>query len=448
MTPAKIISGLFLALFFTVFLFESCDAPVEINANEVPSWDIPNDLSPNSSEAAFDKLAWKTFIALNWPVNASGSGPDTTQTIPQDDNNYKTVWESYTESYDIYTKGPGNYEPLPSNCPKDTIEKVRNHKQASKVGIATEFIEAAPSDEAIKKSPLIDLNSEYVRYEVLYNSIMKDYVDTNKTYNKEGLDNFKLKHKGLDFDEGSLVVKAAWKVLGKNDKPDDFFTSHSYMVYIQDRDTITTKTPDTPYCSLDYVGLVGMHIAWKTPDHPNWIWMTFEHKNNDPDSTATLPTSGSYNFYNPNRDGCGVGCINKYPDHPAGLDYYTPAVPNQTPSQIARVTPIREDVVTTNSQFHSKPLISNSIWKNYNLVGVQWTKAKTPTSSPFVIEPDTFLANTAIETWDQSTASCMGCHQLNAAHAFLDTTLTADYMWSAFKALNDDPTENQKGAEN
>ncbi len=437
----KILLGVSAALFL-LFAF-SCGKDAQ--STRSPSA-FPPDISGTASESAFDDFAWETFIALVWPANDQNTGADTSRGIP-DTNDYTTLWETYEETYDIYTRGPSDPAPIPDICPEPPGGKLRAHRQIMKVGISTEFIEAAM--DSVNRGPLIDLNRNFVRYEVLYNSTLTEYVANNRLFSKQGLIDFP--GDSLDYTDGSLVVKAAWKVLAGADSSKDFFTSQSYMIYLQD--TLKDSTgniiaQDTAYCNLAEVGLVGFHIAWKTPNHPNWIWMTFEHEDNAP-PMAEHAFSHPYNFFDSSR-GVDTSIVNHHPDYAPEKTYYNPAwSQSQTPAQIMRVLSIRSDVEAANRRYHARSPIQGSIWENYRLIGVQWTHS-TLGATPFVVQPDTFLANVSLETFEQGSASCMGCHQLNTGLVMSPDstkTMSANYMWSAFKALKQDPTENQAGAE-
>ena len=45
------------------------------------------------------------------------------------------------------------------------------------------------------------------------------------------------------------------------------------------------------------VGLVGLHVVQKTKQLPQWMWATFEHVDNAPDSALGPVADIQYNFF-------------------------------------------------------------------------------------------------------------------------------------------------------
>jgi hypothetical protein len=66
-----------------------------------------------------------------------------------------------------------------------------------------------------------------------------------------------------------------------------------------------------------------------------------------------------------------------------------------------RITPIQADV---GLNAYYRALFKGSVWENYQLISTQWATGGAPQGTPPV------LANTTMETYIQSTASCLGCH--------------------------------------
>ena len=81
------------------------------------------------------------------------------------------------------------------------------------------------STQPFLTGPLIDQNGAFARFEISLNQSMFDYIVNNKLYNKEGQAQFAKENKRVGFactgsadgDSGAIMVKAAWKVLGKGD---------------------------------------------------------------------------------------------------------------------------------------------------------------------------------------------------------------------------------------
>ena len=174
------------------------------------------------------------------------------------------------------------------------------------------------------------------------------------------------------------------------------------------------------------MGLVGLHIAQKTEQFPEWVWSTFEQVDNVPGDAGG---SGSYSFNNgtdnpPASDG--------YDNRPAAL---TPvAKADRTPVQVTRynkipTTPAGSSTVDLNKYYQT--LLAGTVWQHYELVFTQWpTDAKSFTladyggvypkdsGQPFPVKA---VTNSTIETYFQAAGpsslgnSCMSCHYNGAA---------------------------------
>jgi hypothetical protein len=176
------------------------------------------------------------------------------------------------------------------------------------------------------------------------------------------------------------------------------------------------------------VALVGMHIIKKTPLSPQWVWATYEHKDNAPDIADTAPASSNpnWNFYNPSLPAAHMPNWTEATN--ADGD---PNTPQDVPVQMVRVTPISADAVAINDAMHTyiDDNFSGSVWSNYNLVDIQWPTV--PEAVPAVVENTTAylpkgtpteedLANITMESFPQlsqtggggpdGVSSCIGCH--------------------------------------
>ena len=83
---------------------------------------------------------------------------------------------------------------------------------------------------------------------------------------------------GGNFQPGTTELKLAWRVL----KPEEASRYYTIKTTIEG----VTKTPVL-------LGLVGFHLARSTAQHPEFVWATWEHKDNSPDCLAPQPTPKS-----------------------------------------------------------------------------------------------------------------------------------------------------------
>ncbi len=118
------------------------------------------------------------------------------------------------------------------------------------------------------------------------------------------------KYPKLAFPSGAVELKTAWKVLTKSEE--DGKTFYTTRGYIQPKKGASS-------CELVTLGLVGIHIVSATPQNPEFVWATFEHRNNAPDCTdlkARPPLGGKWSLFDPARcDNCPTNQFN--PGRPA-----------------------------------------------------------------------------------------------------------------------------------
>jgi hypothetical protein len=262
--------------------------------------------------------------------------------------------------------------------------------------------------------PLIDQNGSYVRYEIAINEPMYNYIRDNRLSNQKGLDAFgqiNFPSSSLDTGKiGAIMVKAAWKVLGAGDDPSRFHVSRTY-VFNQQANT----------CEVEALGLVGFHISAKTVSAPQWIWSTFEHADNAPDAGAA-EAGAHYSFFDPGcatlrpRSDCAPNALSPTP--------WNPAIPNQIPVQVERVTPIDAATAAINKKFQRllQDVNASSVWANYMLVGTQYPQSPNDPTDPQGRPFPQFLANSTIETFLQGSvppvsSSCIACHNRATATA-------------------------------
>lgn len=400
--------------------FTSALAMADTATPPVLSPTIPFDVTANppitldSLQRAFDVLSWQTFVALNWPANADGSA----NTSAQIGAPGQRVWESWKESYAIFL--PQGQKPLawdqhtppPAACQgKGDLPVLQ---QMGKVaGVLDEFI------QPFKTGPLVDQEGTYTRNAIMVNQPMFDDIVNNDLYSKEGQQAFLSKDDNrIAFSCGShtaqqvgaIMVKSAWKVLGRNDNPQDFHAVDA-LVYTRGNTDPNTGAVIPESCSAQKVGLVGLHIVHKTKEAPQWVWSTFEHVRNVPEETTPInERKGPYLFYDAQASNRPV---NEPPARPWDPSKYA------TPSQIVREIPLTAATQQLNAQWQGA--LKGTVWANYQLISTQWPtvpaddcQVPSPTN-PLGTPAPTFLANATLESYNQGTtpqasSSCLECH--------------------------------------
>jgi len=237
---------------------------------------------------------------------------------------------------------------------------------------------------------------------------------------------------------GAMEIKAAWTPL-----PADHSLDYRYKTA-----TAEIQDPRTKSVRTVTVGLVGLHIIRKTIGRQQWIWATFEQIDNSPDEAAgggfsppALPhnsnqqPSPGFTFFNPACNPANdpaYGCVHNAPPTPCLLGS-TKCQPYNAPMQITRLNPVADPANSVTAYVWSllAAQAPQSVFNYYRLINVQWPQQSqivpagqrlplpfgnpTPPVSP---NPDAnpplpanqIIANTTLESFQQSSASCMDCH--------------------------------------
>ena len=254
------------------------------------------------------------------------------------------------------------------------------------------------------------------------------------------------------FAPGSMEAKVSWVVL--KDGPDPTYY------------TISASLPDQE--EEITLGLVGLHLAIWTPNHPEMIWATWEHKTNAPLCNGTSAASG-WSLASDNASAClaanASGATTGAPDpscndygfnvpavHPTGAAPITGAPinvcrqyahgnqdgeainGNDNGANLAAITELNEALVGTEGLITTLPGDNPlSVWSNYEMVGALWTKDGADSGPPPVPSLQSQgagdadspqrgsleLTNMTLETFQQGDTSaipnCFGCHNYTAA---------------------------------
>ncbi|MGD8595208.1 MAG: mannan-binding lectin [Gammaproteobacteria bacterium] len=247
---------------------------------------------------------------------------------------------------------------------------------------------------------IYDQNGNVVYYDVRFGKSMCDIND------------IKLKQ---NFPGGTVELKIAWKVLTSNDDASKYITINAQI--------------GSPKTKLT-LGMIGFHIAVATPDHPEFVWSTFEHKVNSPDCIAPSTTTG-WSFASEkctnalqNKDVLGiVQCRFNHPSLQTSL--------TGTPTEICREYEYGSapgdlkydentgDIESINANVQQYLTGSYAVLTNYFIVGAIWVSHTTQSSVLSNQRGSLRLANTVAETDYQAVdlspkanfvSNCFGCH--------------------------------------
>lgn len=384
----------------------------------------------------FAEFAWKNFVALNWPALPGVRGvadADKTFDSPAENVTWGT-WKSAVELFpaDAETHPPSDWETydpvvLSGKAGEDGVPqqiKIDRGAEANRRKLLVRHTKLADLNESGFKGveefnrPLIAQNRTFVRYEIHFNRVHYDWVLSKRYYLRKnlppdsGFDARVPADGAMQFPDQSIIVKAAWREV--NDCEKDFF-------YHVQADLVDRKPGDSPHVLRSKtMGLVGMHIIHKTPNHQKWVWSTFEHVSNT-ERAPWVDLPPSFNSYDKGMDFDKWGVNHQPPALDPEKPVPGPDDPVVKPVEVARPTitlpggktsryhPVYEKV---NERYWLHPQIAKTVWRNYRLVAVQWpiVPKKGDAVDPRGFFPPTPpVANATIETYLQKV-NCFGCH--------------------------------------
>ena len=332
--------GIFLAL-FTAWAQGPEDAKTWLHRLE----GVVFHAAKGRAEANSDPLGYgfDLFFYVNWPASPANRGrPDPQKSFG---GSGPVVWETWKNTSEVYLTCGGT--PPGWRAAEPVPEAVQNTPvQPSDSGGWWQHMTSNVQANGLAQA---DPSGQDLLYEIRMNPETFGYVRKHGLYNVEGQVAFAKQHGDLDFAFDALEAKSAWRWLdGKDTRPgcraEDYFTANAYYPKLDNNGKITGYT-------TGLMGLTGLHILTKAV--PQWVWITFEQKNNE-------------------------ACVG-----------------------VQRQTPLAAAVVAENRK--RQPILDKAgKWKNYMMVGVQ-TSATSP-GGPVI------LANTQIESAFQLRSSCITCH--------------------------------------
>jgi hypothetical protein len=196
------------------------------------------------------------------------------------------------------------------------------------------------------------------------------------------------------FKPNTIEIKTSWCVLASQDP--------SYYVM---NATINTGTSQMPVI----LGLVGFHLVINTANHPEFVWATFEHKENAPDCTKPQQTPASgWSF---TSQACAACLVNQTPDQCSQCM----TGGNNNDTNRANIDMLNDQLVGPLGLLTQLPASSPmAVWKNYFLAGSLWTNGGVASGGADAQRGSLELANTTMETFAQDpSTNCFSCHNYN-----------------------------------
>jgi len=403
-----------------------------------PPSGIPVDVcGSDPHQANFNALAWEMFKFLVWPASSKQRGEaDTSRKIT--DMRGPRTFETLKADWEIFL--PNAFKPNPWETYPGVAGPCTNHPKIRPGELVLASFSEFGNLREVDNTPgltnvLVAQNWTYVRYLAAYNKEVFNTIVGHKLYNSDIVREIVPPLPGSPVPavaiqpSGALTVKSAWIELPKgNDRPGKHIDASRFYV----RRDAWLQDPQTRACRTATVGLVGLHIAFKTQSRPQWIWSTFEHIDNVPEQGDRSGKTYTFN----NGDGTHMTDdpepMYQFP-RPAGAP--GPGVPPK-PFQVERLQQISSDTLNANQDSQAKLRKLGSVWRYYKLVMTQWPVVPSaPDEDASRAFPMPFCSgravpaaiNTTMETFLQTKQhcdqrlTCMGCH--NAARA-------TDFIWS------------------
>ena len=435
-------------------------------------------------QTPFDNMAWQMFVALNWAASAVNQPPAKGLTTPG-----RRVWQTYRKVSSIF----GN-SPVRAGCTSALalpVFYIGSDGKGKPMPNNEEYFQASTN------LPLIDINGNWTIFERRVNDIEASYLlapngQPSQTLTTiQGQNNFiKNNPGGVQFTSsatiptgknGSIEIKAAWRILNRNagDDPSRYYTQSAFLAVPGD-----LVRGGRQFCSTVTLGLVGMHIIQRNPVDPNnsslfpqWIWASFEHVDNAPlaqspcnvrNGCGTNPatnwinqascgsaapsTSVRYSFYKQNSgiQGTNIAPVstssnpNSYvwnPKQPYAQGATTAAT---AMPQATRCWSTYPTTAALNTQWQTALAAYNTVFRNYMLIGTQWggnVEPEFPNPVPANAVPG-MLSNITLETYIQNytgsnpnlpgPGSCISCHTFATLPA--DNKTSANFSFLPFLA--------------
>jgi hypothetical protein len=341
-------------------------------------------------QPCFDCYGWQLFIALNWPAKSAGE-PDPSKPFGEPREYSDVVWQTYKSAFDVF----GDRQPTPWGA---------NNTHELQLNSAVIKDTLLKYDLQSDHNWLTDEAGNVVRYEIRVNKDEFQYILKNDLWHQEGLFKAVTSGPGVELpsqksefgDVGAMEVKAAWRIIPEARRA--YFEENYKVAHAKVYDPASKSSQDKD------VALVGLHIIKKTPNSPQWVWTTFEHKDNAP-VVGDSAEGRQWNFFNPEL-------FKTDPNYKPNYNAPPYRIATNKPVQVFRVKQASSDdvdVTRINDAMHQ--LIAgrfpHSVWQNYNLISVQWPRepAKPDPKLQKVLPSGQprprVLANTAMETYQQ-----------------------------------------------
>jgi hypothetical protein len=386
-------------------------------------------------------------IEKDWLTNPS-LPTEVTKSAPDGSSNFCDFYQFSSQIY-LYLmseKSPGvrNFQDL-SQFP--LLERDSNGKPANS---CDEKLTGMTLRTSLDKSSLstTQAGSSSTIYDRLGNIVYYDVRFDKKTCETTASAVEMKKTNLINFPSGTTELKFAWKVLTAAE--------------IRENNHVTQTQKISGNTVI--LGLLGMHIAVATTDHPEFVWATYEHNNNTPDCIASnVQTNTDWAFSNLSCtasldsmdakaiDACKFNQPSSNQTNPKGKPTNICRVhPNGTASGDLKAGENISDISQQNTQLLSllgQPTTAKSmqVLTNYFNVGAIWVSDITKNTGGIGVPNERGslrLANTVAETDFQHvnltsdfSSNCFGCHNYIGTSNTVNNNITSQHLSHIFKDI-------------
>ena len=437
-------------------------AGIDISKSQIAPLDIAGG-AQNAQLKDVAVYAWALFIAMNWPAKSGVRDMHDGNAVFGDPaysglNGLPLVWHTFRSKIEIYPNSepngyvndstqsygydsppkylytPGTVTPGVGQVPVTTQPPWINLDEISQISLNKMYAGVLPAVlPGNNTAPnLIRFTPKANRQEYVYIAENQWYGNKNNAY-YTALSNFTTAIKSkppvipqsptVQFPNGTIEIKAAWRPLGSKDDPSRFYTAK--VRYYEEIDESNIKYYDEVWA------LIALHIIVKTETTPYFVYTTFEQADNllTSDGKPVEDENGKIINYPASSGPTTPGLL--YQDSPTQptlnvtggycsdtqniLYYHNESTQNGLPSGgdicvDRRYHDIPDTVIAVNKsvhagikQYNSKNGLTTSPWLYYKLVNVQWQpfdkSVINPSDPNGNYNPATFYqANIVVET--------------------------------------------------
>ncbi len=358
-----------------------------------------------TSDCGFHEWAWQEFL---WLTQPAGTGQLRFMTLPKP-----------ADLFDSGTAMPPAASTLPKT--RSLVLKPRTTQTRGPTSL-TDVLEAG------SKGILVDQKGRAVYFASAINDVYFDFVRANNLFSMAGYDKAS---PTLNFPVGSLEVKSSWMIVPTGQAAPGFFTAAAEVNRLVCSDGGSNCKGDDILLDQGQtepvtVALVGLHVVGVVQDHPEFIWATFEHKDNAPDlppgaGPSTPVDSRDWTFYKANTPASQCNLSDNTAANPS-ITLVDPATQALSPvTNVFRQAASgggdaqnKANIAALNASVAAQ-LAADDVFGNYRLTGGVWMPPNSlvPGLNPGSVRPllrgSTELANPTMETFTQ-TGSCFSCH--------------------------------------